>query len=281
MGIVLHRLISTILGLLIALGSMFLIRELIPEEIIRVDPEVWDIFFTVFGLIYAIMIGLLLVDSLTRFSTLSSTIQDELNAVEDIRDFLIYVNENEETKSTIVGTLRKYVDSVVGREWDIMSNFQRGHGRMFQRSKTDSTRLDSDTSEELYDIMWAVENIKIHDASDSIALTAIIGKIGETTSFRTKRIELAQQGLPPTLRFLILFMSFVLATGFLFMAIESVWIHALMIVAINTAMHLLFMVITDLDTPFFGLWNIDRASFERVAQSLDQNRQLKRQVASI
>lgn len=272
----LPRLLFTTIGVAIALGLMFVVRELAPEESLIADPNIWDIFFTVFGLIYAIMVGFLLLDVLNRFHAMSSIIQDELNAVEDIRDFLIYLDKNEQTKISIKGNLQQYVNSVADQEWPIMvagrsqgllRSFQLG-SRNHQDIEDHVSQLDSDTTHELYEIMRAVENIEIFDQSDTIALSAIIGKIGDTTSFRTKRIELSRQTLPPTLRFLIIFMSFVIASGFLFLNVESVWIHSLMVASINSAMHLLYMVISDLDQPFSGLWSINSNSLKHFEESL-------------
>lgn len=54
-------------------------------------------FFTVFGVIYAIVAGFLLVTVLNRYSSLSQTIEDELNAIESIRDFLVYFGPDQGT----------------------------------------------------------------------------------------------------------------------------------------------------------------------------------------
>lgn len=273
MRVLFFRLARTAAGVLLALVLMILVRSFVDSEAIKVDPELWGIFFTVFGIVYAILVGFLLLECLNRFNTISTTIQDELNAVQDIRDFAIFVNGNEGAKQRIRDTLSAYVKSVVDRGWPGMGQIQRerrGLLSLFSNSKKESPTLESDTTPELYEVMRAVENIKIIDQSDSIALSAIIGKIGEVTSFRTKRVELAKQSLPPTLHFLIIFMSFILGLSFVLMDVSSVWIHALMIVSVNTAVHLLYMVISDLDHPFEGVWNISSDPFTKVSKEIEQ-----------
>ena len=52
------------------------------------EMTVWEIFFSVFGLMYAIMVGLLIVEAHRRWRQLSSAIQGELNAIGDIDDCL-------------------------------------------------------------------------------------------------------------------------------------------------------------------------------------------------
>jgi uncharacterized membrane protein len=57
---------------------------------IATDVSSWSSFFNVFGVIFAIIAGFLLVTVLSRYSNLNQTIEDELNAVESVRDFLVY-----------------------------------------------------------------------------------------------------------------------------------------------------------------------------------------------
>jgi hypothetical protein len=265
--------LRTMVGLLIALALMLLVRLYVPAGAIRVDPGILGVFFTVFGLVYAIIIGFLLLDVLNRFNAISTAIQDELNAVERIRDFLIYVDNNEEAKAGIINALSTYMKSVIAREWPAMGQLlRRRHAELalYYRRRPELELLDPDTSQELYDVMRAVEKIKVIDESDGIALGAIIGKIGDATYYRTRRIELAQQSLPPTMEFLIVFMSMVLAIGFLLMDIKSIWVQSFMVISVNTAMHLLYMVVIDLDRPFEGLWSISSRPFARVLQRLEQ-----------
>ena len=70
--------------------AVTLARRQIHYEGIVEDVSAWGVFFTVFGVVYAIVARFLLVSVLTRYGALSQTIEDELNAVESIRDFLVY-----------------------------------------------------------------------------------------------------------------------------------------------------------------------------------------------
>jgi hypothetical protein len=116
--------------------------------------------------------------------------------------------------------------------------------------------------------MEAVHKIRITNESDNIALSAIIDKVSKLTEYRTERLDLSDEHLSPALRFLILFMSIVLVVSFALMVVESVWIHAFMVVSNVIAINLLYLVITDLNHPFEGLWNIRDTSFRRVAARL-------------
>lgn len=238
----------------LAITLMLVLRHFFSETLEDVSIEAWGIFFAVVGAIYAIIAGFLLVELLSRFHRLSATLQDELNAIEDIRDFLVYIDDNENVKYNIRQALLNYIDSVIGREWSILVS----------RPKEG----DSDTSPELYKIMEAVEDIQVIDQSDSVALDAIITKISDVTSFRTERFERSKQQLSPALRGLIVFMSTMIVIGFVLMYLSSVWIHSFMIFAVVTSIYLLYFVIRDVNQPYTGLWNVTNKPFLKVRERL-------------
>lgn len=216
----------------------------------------WEEFFSVFGMVYAILSGFLLVDVLNRFNKLSETMEDELNAVEDIRDFLLYIDGGQdETIHRIKKELYEYVYSVSQREWERMQRL---------------TKLSSDTSKELYDVMKAVNQIQVTNESDRIALQSLIQKLSNVTNFRTKRICLARQKLPTRLKLLLLFISVMLVTFFLLMGAGTMWMHMMMVGSITVSVHLLYMIISDLDYPFQGIWQIDKTPLDELVRNLER-----------
>jgi hypothetical protein len=71
-----------------------LTRHYFKYEGIADDVNIWSGFFTVFGVIYAIVAGFLLVEVPGRFGRLSNTIEAELNAVESLRAYLVYLGDS-------------------------------------------------------------------------------------------------------------------------------------------------------------------------------------------
>ena len=141
-------------------------------ENIEDDVGIWGGFFTVFGVIYAIVAGFLLVEVLGRYSTLSNTIEAELNAVECLRDYLVYLDDDQNSiKSEIRSSLKSYLISVRDEEWPAMSE--------------EDSFVDSDTSDELYAVMRAVKGIVSHADIDGVVLGSLVEKISDTTVQRT------------------------------------------------------------------------------------------------
>jgi hypothetical protein len=217
----------------------------------------WAEFFTVFGVIYAIISGFILLDVLNRHTDLASTVESELNAVEDLRDFLVYIDgEQDDAKFEIKQSLLEYLRSVCDREWKLM------------RAKGS---INADTSPELYKVMSAINRIQVTNPSDQVALASLIEKLSDITSLRTRRIILSNERLPSQLIGLLLFMSSVLVVGFACMVSTHFGLHAAMVGAITTAVHLLFMIIRDLDQPFQGAWNIRKDSLTAIRDEFERD----------
>ena len=244
-------------ALLIAFVGLML-RSHLRYEGIETDLSSWGSFFNVFGVIFAIVAGFLLVTVLNRYSNLNQTIEDELNAVESVRDFLVYLDDRQQIEiDKIKRALEIYVKSVANTEWGEMS--------------APAIPMNSDTSEELYEVMRSGKRIKVNEERDNIVLSALIETISEITKLRTRRIALANERLPPRLRALMLFMSTTLVGAFVFLGVQGIFAHIYMLVTLSVSIHLLYMVIEDLDHPFYGVWNIRRGPLDELVKRFEQD----------
>ena len=244
-------------ALLIAFVGLML-RSHLRYEGIETDLSSWSSFFNVFGVIFAIVAGFLLVTVLNRYSNLNQTIEDELNAVESVRDFLVYLDDRQQSEiDKIKRALEIYVKSVANTEWAEMS--------------APAIPMNSDTSEELYAVMRSGKKIKVSEERDNIVFSALIETISEITKLRTRRIALANERLPPRLRVLMLFMSTTLVGAFVFLGVQGVFAYIYMLVTLTVSIHLLYMVIEDLDHPFYGVWNKHRGPLDELVKRFEQD----------
>lgn len=220
-----------------------------------IDSGEWEVFFSVFGIIYAIIVGMLIVEALSRFNNLRALTEQELNAVEDIRDFLIYLDDDDEARPAIWAGLLAYVNSVVKKEWEKM--------------RDDPAHMDSDTSAQLYQIMKEVRKIKVGKGTSGVALESIMNKIAELTTYRTDRIKRSVEYVTLPLRVLILGLSIALVVGLILMVIPF-GLKLFMVIVTVAAMTTLYVLISDLNRPFAEeeLWTIDNKSFKEVAKGL-------------
>ena len=155
-----------------------------------------------------------------------------------------------ETKRNTLVALSNYSASILDKEWGEMSSAVEP--------------MDSDTSEELYEIMRKSKRMTPHSETDNIVFTSIIENISDITKLRTKRIALANDRLPPRLRLLMTFMSIVIITAFMLLGVKSIYTHLAIIISLTVSIHLLYMIIEDLDHPFFGIWNINKRPLDEL-----------------
>jgi len=252
-----HKLIRILSPLIISGALTALILVAVKDHVqyteIFEDVSAWSAFFSVFGIVYAIVAGFLLVTVLTKYSDLNQVIEDELNAIETVRDFLTYLNdEKSEIKTSIKNALSHYTSSLADKEWPEMSDPHEA--------------MDSDTSEELYEIMRKSKKISVDSENDIIVFTAIIENISDITKLRTRRIALANERLPPRLKILMIFMSAVLISAFVLLGVHNIYTHITILVSLAVSIHLLYMIIEDLDHPFYGIWNINRTPLDELVK---------------
>lgn len=244
---------------LVAALILITVKEHVQYKEIFDDLAAWSAFFSVFGIVYAIVAGFLLVTVLTKYSDLSLAIESELNAIESVRDFLTYLNEtNNKVATEIKVALSHYTSSLLDHEWVEMSD-------PFEP-------MDSDTSEELYEIMRKSKNISVDTEKDGVVFTALVENISDITKLRTRRIALANDRLPPRLKILMVFMSIVIITAFILLGVQNIYTHVAIIVSLTFSIHLLYMIIEDLDHPFYGIWNINRLPLEELVKRFAKER---------
>jgi len=102
-----------------------------------------------------------------------------------------------------------------------------------------------------------------------VVQSTIIPIVLELGKFRTHRLSLAEAQLPPRLKFLLLWMIFFLVIGFILMSVENVWVNIFMTVAVSGAIQWLYTIISDLDHPFYGIWNVSRDQMDKLIDKFE------------
>ena len=262
-------LVQIIINLIVIVVITLTIRHYLFYQNIDIDLGSWSVFYTTYGILYAIIIGFILVGALGRYEQLKLAVDSEINVIQNIRDFLIYFSDStsiqrakvkgsrSEQVSVLLNirqALYTYVKSVYEKEWLEMSD------------KTEMT--DPDSTQELKDIIVSVSKLDSQDENDSIALTSIINSLSDLTNHRTKRIYLSNEEIPPPIMKLLIFMSIFLVAGFFILGVQNVWVHLIMIISFSATIQLIINLLTDLNTPFSGIWNIDNKRYVALAEKI-------------
>ena len=261
--------IQIIINLIVIVVITLATRHYMFYQNIDIDLASWGVFYTTYGILYAIIIGFILVGALGRYEQLKLAVDSEINVIQNIRDFLIYFsdptsNQSAEVKDSrsekinvllnIRQALYTYVKSVYEKEWLEMSD------------KTETT--DPDSTQELKAIIVSVSKLESQDENDNIALTAIMNLLSDLTNHRAKRIYLSDEEIPPPIMKLLIFMSIFLVSGFLILGVQNMWVHLIMIISFSSTIQLIINLLIDLNTPFSGIWNIDNKRYVALAEKI-------------
>ena len=254
--------IQVIITLVVIVLITLTTRHYMFYQNIDIDLDSWGVYYGTYGILYAILIGFILIGTLGRYEDLKLAVDSEINVIQNIRDLLIYFSdptsiqraESKGYRSEQIGVLLNirqclyvYVKSVYEKEWLKMSD------------KSELT--DPDSTQELKDIFVSVSKLKSQDENDSIALTSIINSLTDLTNHRTKRIYLSNEEIPPPIMKLLIFMSIFLVSGFLILGVQNMWVHLIMIISFSVTLQLIINLLIDLNTPFSGIWNIDNKRY--------------------
>ena len=236
------------------------------------DIGSWGSFFTTYGTLFAIISGMVLANVLERFQNLESVVEEELNAIESIRDMLVYLNLQPQDEKAFLQVLCDYLKAVADNEWQAMA-LQGESASRFGGPSPIVTMIDSDTNEELLAIHNHAAKLMHRKPDGGIAVnlieSLIIPLILELGKFRTHRLSLAEAQLPPRLKFLLLWMIFFLVIGFILMSVQNLYMNIFMTVAVSGAIQWLFTVISDLDHPFYGIWNVSRVQLDKLIDKFE------------
>lgn len=234
---------SIIITGLVILGLSYL---LITYPSLQTEESILEVFFGVFGVIYAIVAGFIILVLLENYNAIKAHIWAEVNALQDLRDYLIYVDNQNDVVDEIKGTIKVYVASVIEKEWPKMIS---------------SGKVDMDTPVEIYEVMKSINHIEITNRSDAVALGKLIDTVGDITTHRTNRLYSSGERLPFLLMLFIIILSVLVILTFTFLPIEDMLIRFLLnginifVVVFN------YIVIQDLSHPFKGAWSINNEPY--------------------
>lgn len=210
-----------------------------------------EIFFAVFGVVYAIIVGFAMYEALTNYSEIRQCMNSEVNELNDLRDYLIYVDGQEQVKQDIKADVKRYARNVVEKEWPMMSASQ---------------ALDITTPDEMYRLMESVRRITPDGPADVLAVDRLIVTLSKITTLRTNRITASVEKLPSLLVQLLSILSLFMITAFTLVSVPATTLKVLLTVANSFGIAFTYFVILDLDYPFHGVWSLQPKPFERFLQ---------------
>ena len=69
---------------------------------------------------------------------------------------------------------------------------------------------------------------------------------------------------------MLIFMSIILVSGFIIMGVQNFWIHIFMVWSLSTTLQLIINLLTDLNSPFEGIWVVENTHYIGIVCLIDK-----------
>jgi len=214
------------------------------------DAEGLAALLQIIGTLYSVVYAFATYVIWGQFTSVESEIRKESGA---LKDLLLFSNRLKETaREPMLRAVKIYARAVVETEWSALS-------RNEKTEKTD--RL-------FYEIISSVTNVKPEDDRERIVYERLLDIANQASAHRDERLSLSAKRMPQTL---FLFVTLTASTILFLLFFYPFRNPVLGVVSLAITTMLLFFahfVLTDLDNPFEGTWNVGSEPFSELVTTL-------------
>lgn len=206
------------------------------------------------GGIYAVLLAFVVYVVWGQFNEARGYLDREATALVDLHRTSSGLPSRSRTE--IQRGLRAYVDAVLRDEWPAMA-------------RGDEATIDR-IGELLEDVWIAVHACKPVNDCQHTVYGEVLSRFNQLTDLRTSRLTSARARIPLAMT-ILLYNGAVLTVGSVYLlALDELWLHALVTAALAGAIaHILFLI-RDLDDAFDGDWQVAKAPFEHARKSFER-----------
>lgn len=235
--------------LVIILVFQTVLRRSIGKQTLKECHEVGGYYLAIVGGLYGVLLGLIVVDSLTKFESAANTVDTESRSIVAIHAL---ASRFPSKKETIQKNVNDYLNEVVDVEWNLMGN---------DKSSSIARQNIYNLAEDILKIEPETENQK---AVYPVMLTELIS-LWEN---RRHRIRKAEFGIPSVEWAVLLIGAAITIIFTTFFFIESHAIHQLMTAMITLLISMNLYLILLFGEPFSGDVRIQN-SFEQARRVIN------------
>ena len=232
--------------MLLAAGGLILVQRLVPIAVRRQHNDVAGFIYAVLGVVYAVLLGLMVVAVWEEWNTALRTVDDEASALAEI--FWLADRMPESEGHHIQELIRSYARVVVDEEWPLMER------------KKSSPRAWAVLDE----IRASLQGFDPSTPAQQVLYEQGLQQGGDLAEARGERLLDAEEGVPAIL-WVVLIVGGVEVVGFTYLfGLESTTVHVLMVASLTLIIALVLFTVAALDYPFKGDVRIGPDAFEQV-----------------
>lgn len=224
------------IALLVAacLTLLLLVRHFIKIHDLEMHHPVTDPLLQVVGMMFAILLGFMVSDSMQRFAAARSDVQQEAASVADV--FRLADGFSDPDRLRIRKLCIDYVDEVATIEWPMLAR-----------------KESSDQVWHTYSELWStIAKLKAHDDSQAAVLQCIIPCMTSVADSRRMRLECMRNGLSPSLWIVLCIAGVATIVFACLFGAQNKTLQMVMIAIITIVMGLNVFMLASYDDPFIG-----------------------------
>jgi hypothetical protein len=241
-------LLIVVLSILLSIAGMYIVRRRLAFARLKENNEVAGFIYSMIGIVYAVLIGFIVVVVWERYSDTESSVHEEAVHI----SILLRGAETlpEAPRRQLQERLLSYAKSVVEQEWPTMAKGQQ-----------------NPATTEAYDNIWKVYyELEPQSERQKIFYQEAIKGLSELSHSRRFRLLSSRSGLPVAL-WVLLIGGGCIVIGFTYLfGIESARTQTFMVASLAGLIGFILFLIISLDYPFSGDLGIEPEAIKSVIE---------------
>jgi uncharacterized membrane protein YraQ (UPF0718 family) len=234
------------ISMLLAAGGLILVQRLVPIAVRRQHNDVAGFIYAVLGVVYAVLLGLMVVAVWEEWNTALRTVDDEASALAEI--FWLADRMPESEGHHIQEMARSYARVVVNEEWPLMERERSSPRAWDLLDEIRASLQEFDPSTPAQQVLYEQGFERMRDLADA----------------RRDRLLEAKHGLPAILWVVLIIGGIVVVSFTYLFGLDSTLVHVFMVAALALIIALVLFTVAALNFPFKGDITIGPEAMEQV-----------------
>ena len=241
-----------VVGILAALGLLFLLRRQWTPSRLKETNEVSGFYVGTIGTIYAVSLAFMLSGVWLEFEEAQVNTEKEANCL--VSFFRLARGLPTPQQNQLQDLAQTYANVMVNEEWDAMAR------------KEISTR-----GIEINEMLWQeVTQMEVHSSGEQEILNHLITELTSMTEHRRIRMLQSRRSLPRILWAVLIVGGIVTVGTGCFFGVDNLRLHAIHTVALTLLVSLMLIAIADIDSPFQGVVHVSPDGFRLALETMSR-----------
>jgi hypothetical protein len=207
------------------------------------DAEGIGALLQIIGTLYSVVYAFAIYVIWGQFTSVENEIQKESGALKDLLLFSQRLKEG--VREPMVRAMKTYARGVAETEWSALS-----------------AGLDTDKTDKLFSaVISSVTEVKPEDDTERILYQRLLEIANQASAHRDERLALSVKRMPQTLLVFVTLTAAMILFLLFFFPFRNVVLGLVSIAITTMLLYFANFVLTDLDNPFEGTWNVGSTPF--------------------